>query len=44
MNWFLLNRPVYLEKELDGHAAIANQKALDLAKITTETKILGWRH
>ena len=34
------NRPVYL-KRVDGHAAIANQKALDLAKITTETKILG---
>ena len=34
------NRPVYL-KRIDGHAAIANQKALDLAKITTDTKIEG---
>ncbi len=34
------NRPVYL-KRIDGHAAIANQKALDLAKITINTKILG---
>ena len=34
------NRPVYL-KRIDGHAAVANQKALDLAKITVDTKILG---
>lgn len=34
------NRPVYL-KRVDGHAAIANQKALDLAKITSKTTILG---
>jgi predicted amidohydrolase YtcJ len=33
------NRPVYL-KRIDGHAAIANQKALDIAKITVDTKIL----
>jgi predicted amidohydrolase YtcJ len=34
------NRPVYL-KRIDGHASIANQKALDLAKITVSTKISG---
>ena len=34
------NRPVYL-KRIDGHAAIANQKALDIAGITTNTKIEG---
>ncbi len=34
------NRPVYL-KRVDGHAAIANQKALDLAKVTMKSKILG---
>ena len=34
------NRPVYL-KRVDGHAAIANQKALDLAKVTVKSKILG---
>lgn len=34
------NRPVYL-KRIDGHAAIANQKALDIAGITTNTKING---
>lgn len=34
------NRPVYL-KRIDGHAAIANQKALDIAGITTKTKIEG---
>ena len=34
------NRPVYL-KRIDGHAAIANQKALDIARITTNTKIEG---
>lgn len=34
------DRPVYL-KRIDGHAAIANQKALDLAKVTIETKISG---
>ncbi len=34
------NRPVYL-KRVDGHAAIANQKALDIAGITTNTKING---
>jgi len=34
------NRPVYL-KRIDGHAAIANQKALDIAGITTDTKIEG---
>ena len=34
------NRPVYL-KRIDGHAAVANQKALDIAGITTNTKING---
>lgn len=34
------NRPVYL-KRIDGHAAIANQKALDIAGITINTKING---
>ncbi|MDR2206953.1 MAG: amidohydrolase [Flavobacteriaceae bacterium] len=34
------NRPVYL-KRIDGHAAIANQKALDLAGISENTKISG---
>lgn len=34
------DRPVYL-KRIDGHAAVANQKALDLAKITTATQVKG---
>ena len=34
------NRPVFL-KRIDGHAAIANQTALDIAKITTGTSING---
>lgn len=34
------DRPVYL-KRVDGHAAIANQKALDIAKITINTKVTG---
>ncbi len=34
------NRPVFL-KRIDGHAAVANQKALDIAVITIETKING---
>lgn len=34
------NRSVYL-KRIDGHAAIANQKALDIAGITIDSKILG---
>ncbi len=33
------NRPVYL-KRIDGHAAVANQKALDIAGITKVSKIL----
>jgi len=33
-------RPVFL-KRIDGHAALANQKALDLAKVTAATKING---
>ena len=32
--------PVVLQR-IDGHAYLVNQKALDLAKITTETKIQG---
>jgi predicted amidohydrolase YtcJ len=34
------NRPVFL-KRVDGHAALLNQKALDLAGITINTKIDG---
>ena len=34
------NRPVYL-KRIDGHAAVANQKALDIAGVTKHSKILG---
>lgn len=34
------NRPVYL-KRVDGHAAIANQKALDIAGITKESFVEG---
>lgn len=34
------NRPVYL-KRIDGHAAVANQKALDIAGVTKDSKILG---
>jgi predicted amidohydrolase YtcJ len=34
------NRPVYL-KRIDGHAAVANQKALDIAGVTKDTKVLG---
>ena len=33
-------RPVFL-KRVDGHAALANQKALDMAKITAATTIAG---
>ncbi|MDN3607588.1 amidohydrolase [Kaistella yonginensis] len=34
------NRPVYL-KRIDGHAAVANQKALDIAGITKDSKVSG---
>jgi hypothetical protein len=34
------NRPVFL-KRIDGHAALANQKALDIAGITAATKVSG---
>lgn len=34
------DRPVFL-KRVDGHAVVANQKALDVAGITAKTKILG---
>lgn len=34
------NRPVYL-KRVDGHAAIANQKALDISGISASTKLAG---
>ncbi len=34
------NRPAYL-KRVDGHAAVANQKALDIAGITVNTKVAG---
>ena len=36
------DRPVFL-KRIDGHAAIANQRALNLAGITTATRITGGR-
>jgi len=34
------DRPVFL-KRIDGHAAIANQKAMDMAKITAATTVTG---
>ncbi|MDI1355271.1 MAG: amidohydrolase [bacterium] len=34
------NRPVFL-KRVDGHAALVNQKALDLAGVTITTKVKG---
>jgi len=34
------DRPVFL-KRVDGHAALANQKALDLTGVTADTKING---
>lgn len=34
------DRPVYL-KRIDGHAAVANQKALDIAGIDLKTKLKG---
>jgi len=34
------NRPVFL-KRIDGHAALVNQKALDLAGVTVDTKLKG---
>lgn len=34
------NRPVYL-KRIDGHASVANQKALDIAGITVKTTVKG---
>lgn len=34
------DRPVFL-KRIDGHAALANQKALDIAGVTTATKVEG---
>ena len=40
LNQLYPDKPVFL-KRIDGHAAIANQKALDLAGITVNTKITG---
>ncbi|MCC6369522.1 MAG: amidohydrolase [Bacteroidia bacterium] len=40
LNRLFPNRPVFL-KRIDGHAAIVNQKALDLAGISAQTKING---
>ena len=40
LNELFPDRPVLLER-VDGHAAVANTKALSLAGITTETKIEG---
>lgn len=40
LNELFPNRPVYL-KRVDGHAAIANNKALQIAGITATTKIAG---
>lgn len=34
------NRPVFL-KRIDGHAALVNQKALDLANVNEKTKVIG---
>lgn len=34
------NRPVFI-KRIDGHAALANKKALELAKITYDSKVKG---
>lgn len=34
------DRPVFL-KRVDGHAALVNQKALDLTGVTAETKVTG---
>lgn len=40
LNIYFPNRPVII-KRIDGHAAIANRKALELAGISTKTKIEG---
>ena len=40
LNELFPDKPVYL-KRVDGHAAIANAKALEMAGITAETKIDG---
>lgn len=40
LNELFPKRPVYL-KRVDGHAAIANQAALNLAGITLDTKVSG---
>ena len=40
LNRLFPDRPVLLTR-IDGHAAIANQTALDLAKITESTRITG---
>jgi hypothetical protein len=40
LNKLFPNKPVYIRR-IDGHAAIANAKALELAGINTSTKIKG---
>ena len=40
LNAYFPDRPVFI-KRIDGHAGIANQKALDLAGITANTKVSG---
>jgi predicted amidohydrolase YtcJ len=40
LNQLYPDKPVFL-KRIDGHAALANQKALDLAGVTVNTKIAG---
>lgn len=40
LNELFPDKPVYL-KRVDGHAAIANAKALEMAGITSETKVDG---
>ncbi|HSH53076.1 MAG TPA: amidohydrolase [Bacteroidales bacterium] len=40
LNELFPDKPVYL-KRVDGHAAIANEKALEMAGITTETQVDG---
>lgn len=40
LNKYFPNRPVLLQR-VDGHAAIANNAALELAKVTNNTSIIG---
>lgn len=40
LNILFPDRPIFLER-IDGHAALCNKAALDIAKITKDTKIFG---